>query len=340
MPVGLEPQRELEGTGRHRLEVVRAVEPRRGVEPGALVHEGREVLARRDVAAALEHQVLEEVGEAGASGGLVAGADADPQVHRDVGHRVVLADDDAQAVGERVLRERVGDRCHEPTLCDGVRKVTSRERAPGRRVRAECGGRTRHRRLLPSGARSPHDRPPRSRGQLVRARGPTGAVDGRPLGSRTADSRAADVGSAGSRSGHRRQAGSPVGAQALRRLPLRNPRLLPLPGPDRGRRHPRHQDRASASRRSGPTTSRRSTAGTRRRSGRSPSSRRTPPPTRRRHWPSVRSTTPRTPSRALPRTVGPARSSASPTGSRRRTSTSTTAPGVTVRPSDAQTSDN
>ena len=80
MPVRLEPQRELEGTLGHGLEVVGPVEPRRGVEPAALRHQRLEVLTARDTARALEHEVLEEVRETGAPGGFVARADSHPDV--------------------------------------------------------------------------------------------------------------------------------------------------------------------------------------------------------------------------------------------------------------------
>ena len=85
VPVGLEPEGELDRAGGHRLEVVGAVEPRRGVEPAALGHERLEVLPAAHVARPLEHQVLEEVGEPGAPGRLVARADADPEVEVTLG---------------------------------------------------------------------------------------------------------------------------------------------------------------------------------------------------------------------------------------------------------------
>ena len=82
-PVRLEPQREVERPGRHHLEVVGAVERRRRVEHAADALDQREVLARLDVARALEHQVLEEVGEALPVRLLVARADVVPEVDGD-----------------------------------------------------------------------------------------------------------------------------------------------------------------------------------------------------------------------------------------------------------------
>ena len=147
VPVGLEPQGQLDGTGGHGLEVVGAVEPGRGVEAGALRHQGLEVLATAHVARTLEHQVLEEVREPGAAGRLVAGPDPDPDVHRDVGDRVVGADDDAQPVGERSSVDRVVQRhAGHPT-------ASTRRRSAGTAGRASlttqrCGG-------------APRARPPR-----------------------------------------------------------------------------------------------------------------------------------------------------------------------------------
>ena len=58
-----------------------------------------------DVAAALEHEMLEQVREAGPAGLLVAGADDVPEVDRDHRREVVRRDDDAQAVGQASLAE-------------------------------------------------------------------------------------------------------------------------------------------------------------------------------------------------------------------------------------------
>src|SRR5690606_11603146 len=59
-----------------------------------------------NVGAPLEHDVLEEVGEAGASGLLVTGPDVVPHVHRNDGDGPVLVNDQAQPVLE--LEELVG----------------------------------------------------------------------------------------------------------------------------------------------------------------------------------------------------------------------------------------
>ena len=56
------------------------------------------------VARALEHEVLEEVREAGPAGLLVARANHVPDVYGDDRRQVVGRDDHAQAVVERALR--------------------------------------------------------------------------------------------------------------------------------------------------------------------------------------------------------------------------------------------
>ena len=105
-PVGLHPQRHVERRRRHDLEVVRPVLVRRPVHAGrADPVEGLEVVVVV-VLAAVEHQVLEQVREAGLAGLLVAGADVVPDVHRDDRRLVVLMDDQAQPVVEDVLRVR------------------------------------------------------------------------------------------------------------------------------------------------------------------------------------------------------------------------------------------
>ncbi|GLZ14401.1 hypothetical protein Acsp04_46360 [Actinomadura sp. NBRC 104425] len=68
------------------------------------------MLALGDVGRALEHQVLEEVRQAGAPGLLVPRAHPVPDVHGGQRYDVVLADHHAQAIAERVLMQRLF--CH------------------------------------------------------------------------------------------------------------------------------------------------------------------------------------------------------------------------------------
>ena len=87
--VGLEEQAAFEGVGRQRLEVVGVVEVGAAVERAAGRLHVAEVLELLEVRRALEHQVLEQMGEAGAALGL--GADADVVEHGD-------ADDGSRSV--------------------------------------------------------------------------------------------------------------------------------------------------------------------------------------------------------------------------------------------------
>ena len=103
--VGLEPHGQLQRLGRHHFPVVRAIGVGRAVDERAGLLQGLEI-PRRMVRRPLEHQVLEEVREAGASGPFVARADVVPHAdsrHRDV---MVLVDDDLEAIGERTGGER------------------------------------------------------------------------------------------------------------------------------------------------------------------------------------------------------------------------------------------
>ena len=121
-PVGLEPQGEVEPADGQRLEVVGPVEPGGRVHRGAGRLEQADVRAGGDVRGALEHHVLEEVGEAGAAGLLVARADVVPEVHGDDGRGAVGAQQDPEAVVEDVLADRVR----------GGRGGHARHRAAGR----------------------------------------------------------------------------------------------------------------------------------------------------------------------------------------------------------------
>ncbi len=112
-PVRLEPEADLDLVRRHRLEVVGAVEVgARVVDPAGPLHDGH-VLGLPDVARALEHEVLEQVREAGLAGLLVLGADRVPEVDGHDRREPIGRHDQAQPVLEAVLREldggQVGD---------------------------------------------------------------------------------------------------------------------------------------------------------------------------------------------------------------------------------------
>src|SRR5690606_34454311 len=104
--VGLHPQRQVQRGGGHVLEVVGAV------QPGGAVHVGgADQLERLEVLAAVvlravEHQVLEQVGEAAAAGRFVLAADVVPDVHRHDRRLAVGVHHHAQAIGQGELLVR------------------------------------------------------------------------------------------------------------------------------------------------------------------------------------------------------------------------------------------
>ena len=104
--IRFEPQREIDGRGRHGLEVVGAVEVRRAVDVGDADFLQRPEILVVVVLAAVEHQMLEQVREAGLAGHLVLRADVVPDRDRDDRRFAVLVHDDAQAVVEIELVER------------------------------------------------------------------------------------------------------------------------------------------------------------------------------------------------------------------------------------------
>ncbi|MNM51952.1 hypothetical protein D3C81_630210 [compost metagenome] len=101
--VGLHPQRHVQRGGRHVLEIVGAVGVRGAIHVGGTSRFKRgEVLPRR-VLAAVEHQVLEQVGEATATRRLVLAAHVVPEVHRHDRCLAVGVHQHAQAVGQGEL---------------------------------------------------------------------------------------------------------------------------------------------------------------------------------------------------------------------------------------------
>ena len=124
--IGLKPQGELELVARHRLEVVRPVEPGRAVHRPAGGLNERDVLGLGHVPRALEHDVLEEMGEPGLARDLVLGADVVPDVHRHDGRQMVLGDDESEPVRQMLVGEPNGRDRHAERLlqgCDVVRRL-------------------------------------------------------------------------------------------------------------------------------------------------------------------------------------------------------------------------
>ena len=108
--VGLHRHDRLEAVLGDALEVARHVVAGEGI---VLATHARDLAgegAGRDLVRRLEHQVLEEVGDAGDAGRLVGGARAVPHVVRDDGRAAVGNDHDLKAVGELELRDPAGGR--------------------------------------------------------------------------------------------------------------------------------------------------------------------------------------------------------------------------------------
>jgi len=108
-PVRFGPKGDLEGRRGDVLKIVRPVLAGRPVEVGRpdLLHQGKIVLVV--VLRAVEHQVLEKMGESGFSGFLVFRADMVPNVEGHDRGFVILVDDDGQAVvQDRLVEGNVG----------------------------------------------------------------------------------------------------------------------------------------------------------------------------------------------------------------------------------------
>ena len=138
-PIRFEKQRALQRPGRHRFEIVGAIEAGGAVVIGRAdaFQRHEEVVGR--VLAAVEHQMLEQVREAGAALGFEGGADIVPDADRDHRGLAVGVHDHAQAVGQRELL--IGDvhLAHERGCGHGL--VALREGGRGKRggARAEQG---------------------------------------------------------------------------------------------------------------------------------------------------------------------------------------------------------
>ena len=105
--IGLEEEHHVELVGRHLLEVEGVVLVGLPVVAAAVVLDEPGQLAIGDILRALEHQVLEQVREAGAPFPLVPRSDVVGHGHRHDRRRAIGRDDDAQAVLQACVR--VGD---------------------------------------------------------------------------------------------------------------------------------------------------------------------------------------------------------------------------------------
>ncbi len=117
--VALEEERAFQRAGRHGLEIVRAVEPRRAVEVrGADLLQRFEIIARC-VLRTVEHQMLEQVRKPGFALRFVLRTDAVPDRDGDDRRLTVRVNDHAQAVRQRELLVR---------NVDPFRQIRSRRR--------------------------------------------------------------------------------------------------------------------------------------------------------------------------------------------------------------------
>src|SRR6185437_2974695 len=99
-PVRLEPERQIQAVGGQCLVIVRVVIVGRAILVTAGALHVLEMLGLPDVRRPLKHHVLEEVGESGHLGALVAGTDAVPEVHRDHRCLMLLGIEHLETVGE------------------------------------------------------------------------------------------------------------------------------------------------------------------------------------------------------------------------------------------------
>jgi hypothetical protein len=133
--VGLQPQPQLQVAGGERGVVVGAVQPGAGVDGAAHALHQRDVLRAGGVLRALEHHVLEQVGQPRAPRQLVSAPHVVPQVQRDDGERAILRQHHAQPVVQCVSfdRDLHPVRFPVPVFCPAARiapgAVRPRERA-------------------------------------------------------------------------------------------------------------------------------------------------------------------------------------------------------------------
>ena len=109
--VGLEPQHTFQVIGGEGLPIDGLVEGGVGVDLAAGLTNQAHVLLGGDVFRAAEHEVLEQVGEAGAAGLLVLRADVIPDLEIGDGARTVFGQDDVEAVGQGLAVDLESRRC-------------------------------------------------------------------------------------------------------------------------------------------------------------------------------------------------------------------------------------
>ena len=171
-PIGLEPQDERQVLRGRGLPEHRRVFVRVGVALAAHARDERGVGFGLDVLRALEHHVLEQVREPGAARPLVFRADVIPDLHVHDRRRVVLGQDDGQAVWQfrdLVLELRRTDGRLERSARNHAEAAQARSRGPPQRDRGapENAGRQCH--SLDYGTRLPASRAGRRAARRDRA---------------------------------------------------------------------------------------------------------------------------------------------------------------------------
>ena len=136
-PVALQPQGQVERVHRDVLEVVGPVLVGGAVEVGGAGGLDHVEEAVRGVLAAVEHQVLEQVGEAAAPRALVLGAHVVPDVDGRDRRLVVLVDQERESVGQDVALVRDVDRLTGETGRRQGDEEQDREESAHRRARSQ-----------------------------------------------------------------------------------------------------------------------------------------------------------------------------------------------------------
>ncbi len=140
--IRFEEQRGFERAGGHSLEIIGPVEPGGAVEVGrAHLFEWLEIVVV-GILRPIEHQMLEQVGEAGLARRLILRPDMIPDRDRDDGRLAVLVHDHAQAVRQDELLIGNGHRLDE--LAHRRGSAAASGSGANRKAAADRGQKTQH----------------------------------------------------------------------------------------------------------------------------------------------------------------------------------------------------
>lgn len=129
-PVRFHAHDQLEPVAGDALVVGGVVPGGEGVVVAAIARNGARKLARRNLPRALEHQVFEEMGDAGMAARLIGSADTIPDHVRDHGRAAIGNHHDLQAIAQR---EALGPRQFARDACAAQRKQQRQGGAKARR---------------------------------------------------------------------------------------------------------------------------------------------------------------------------------------------------------------